>query len=137
LGSPPAEGSQSGAAPPAPSAALYEILRRHDVTDVTPEEFAEMIQELYEAGAITEAEFQQLAAIRLDLDAAGLELDDSVDLLEFYSDKIEDAQREPSADAASPSARRALEPLLRRFEWIEKFALVQSASSPIELDALA
>jgi len=115
---------------------LGEILSHYDVTDISPTEFSEMIQELYESGAITDAELQELAAIRHDLDAADVDPDESIDLLEFYAEKIEDIQRRLSdADQASPG-RQELAPVLRRLDWVEKLALIQSAPDAVGLDTI-
>ena len=119
------------------SAALAEILSHYDVADISPAEFTEMIQKLYEAAAISDKELQQLAAIRHDLDTADIDPDESLDLLEFYAEKIEKLQRRLD-ESEGPSARRQqLGPLLRRLDWIEKFSLIQSAPDAIGLDAMA
>lgn len=117
--------------------ALREILGRYDVTDTTPAEFTEMIQKLYKAGAISDAELQQLAAVRHDMDTDGLEPDESLDLLEYYADKIQHAQRRMEDAEGAAAQRQQLGPLLRRLDWIEKFSLIQSNPSAIGLDAMA
>ena len=119
------------------SAVLGEILGRYDVTDITPAEFTEMLQKLHEAGAITEKELQQLAVIRHDLDLEGMDPDKSIDLLEFYADKIEKTQRRLEDLDGPPAPHQQLGPLLTRLDWIEKFALVQSAPETIGLDTMA
>ena len=124
------------AAAPGNRAALGQILGKYDVQRITPTEFAEMIQKLQKAGAITEGEFQELAAIRLDLESAKLKVDEPVNLMEFYAQKIKDAQRQ-SENADTPSARTQLKPLLRRLEWIEKFSVIQSNPGAAGVDAIA
>ncbi len=119
------------------TAALYEVLRKYDVTDITPTEFTEMLQKLYDTGAISESEMQQLAAVRLDMDTAGVEPDESISLLEFYAEKIEKTQRglaDRNDDEVIPG-RQELGPILRRLDWIEKLALIQSSPDSIGLDA--
>jgi len=118
------------------AAALHKILRRYDVTDISPDEFSEMIQKLYESGAICEAELQQLAAIRLDLEAEDIEPDKSIDLLEFYVEKIDKIQHRFD-DEGAVAGRRQLGPMLRRLDWIEKLAMIQSSPDSIGLDTLA
>lgn len=119
------------------TAALAEILSRYDVTDISPTEFSQMIQRLFGAGALSEKELQQLAAIRIDLDVDGVEADESVDLLEFYARKIKKLQSRLS-DSDTPAAdHQQLSPLLHRLDWLEKFALIQSAPEAIGLDAVA
>jgi acyl-CoA reductase-like NAD-dependent aldehyde dehydrogenase len=117
--------------------AMAEILSRYDVTDISPAEFSRMIQRLFEAGTLSEQELQQLAAIRMDLDLDGVEVDESIDLLDFYAQKIEKLQRRLS-DADTPGAgNQQLAPLLHRLDWLEKFALIQSTPDSIGLDAVA
>ena len=116
--------------------ALREILGRYDVTDISPNEFSEMIQKLFETGAISEAELQQLAAIRLDLDTDGLETDDSIDLLEYYAEKIVKLQRRFDEDDGPAAVGGQLATTLRRLDWVQKFASIQSGPGSIELDAL-
>ncbi len=120
-----------------PRAALAEILSKFDVTDISPTEFSEMIQKLYEAGAIAETELQQLTAIRHDLDTDGVEADESIDLLEYFVEKIEKLQRRLGDLEGPPAEHQQLGPLLRRLDWIEKFALIQSAPDAAGLDAVA
>ena len=115
---------------------MAEILSRYDVTDISPTEFSQMIQKLFEAGTLSEKELQQLAAVRLDLDLEGVEADESIDLLEFYARKVKKAQRQLS-DSDGPSDREQLGPLLGRLDWLQKFALIQSAPDAIGLNALA
>jgi hypothetical protein len=117
--------------------ALVEILSKHDVSDITPTEFSQMIQDLYEAGAISETELQQLAAIRHDLDIDGVDPDESINLLEYYGQKIEELQRSVDDSGCPPSDNEQLGPLLRRLDWVEKFALIQSAPDAVGLDTQA
>ncbi len=120
-----------------PSTVLAEILSKYDVTDITPMEFSAMVQKLYEAGAISENELQQLSAIRHELDAGGVDPDGSLDLLEYYVDKIEKLQRRFDPSEGQPPDAEQLGPLLRRLDWIEKFALVQAAPDTVGFSAVA
>ncbi|MBN2474589.1 MAG: hypothetical protein JXB62_08270 [Pirellulales bacterium] len=120
------------------SAAAAEILARYDVTDISPSELTEMIQKLYESGAISEGELQQLTAIRHDLEREGIDSDESVNLLEFYTELIEKQHRRLEASGETDeTAGDQLRPLLRRLDWVEKFALVQSAPDAVGLDEMA
>lgn len=117
--------------------AAAEILSKFDVTDISPGEFSEMIQKLYVAGVISDEELQQLTAVRHELDTDGIEPDESIDLLEYYARKIEKMQRRLDVSDGPPAAHQRLGPLLRRLDWIEKFALIQAAPDAIGLDARA
>src|SRR3989304_6156831 len=70
---------------PAASKVSAEILRKYDVTRISPEEFLQMIQKLYKAGALSEKDYQELSAARVDLENACIEPDERINLLEFYS----------------------------------------------------
>ncbi len=133
---PPKAGEIHAFSAGAGTTAMAEILSRYDVTDISPAEFSQMIQKLFEAGTLSEKELQQLAAVRLDLDLEGVEADESIDLLEFYARKVKKAQRQLS-DSDDPSDREQLGPLLGRLDWLQKFALIQSAPDAIGLDAVA
>jgi len=128
---------RSDAATAEPSALLSEVLSRYDVTDITPMDFSSMVQNLFEIGAITTDELQQLAVVGHDLDVAGIDPDESVNLVEFYRDKIEKIQREREGAEGPPLPHQRLAPLQGRLDWIEKFALIQSAPDAIGLDTLA
>jgi hypothetical protein len=125
------------AATATPSALLSEILSRHDVTDITPMDFSSMVQNLFEIGAITTDELQQLAVVGHDLDVEGIDPDESINLIEFYMDKIEKVQREREGTDGPTLPHQQLSPLLSRLDWIEKFALIQSAPDAIGLDTVA
>ncbi|MHC4179561.1 MAG: hypothetical protein ACYSWU_18780, partial [Planctomycetota bacterium] len=116
--------------------AMAEILSRYDVTDISPGQFSKMVQKLFEAGTLSDNELQQLAAIRLDLDIDGVEADESIDLLEFYARKIKKLQSRLSDSDAPAAERQQLSPLLHRLDWLEKFALIQSAPDAIGLNAV-
>ena len=131
------EAAEARGSTSATTAAAAEILSRHDVTDITPTEFSMMIQKLYEAGAISEGELQQLTAIRHDLDTEGVEPDESLDLLDFYTRRIREAERHLEDIDGQPASHQQLGPFLRRLDWLEKFALIQSAPDAIGLDAIA
>lgn len=109
-------------------AAARDVLERYDVTDITPADFSEMVQELFQAGVINDRDLGQLSAIRLELDAEGFDPDDSVDLLEFYQDRVEDITRQTAGTANAPEAIR------QRLDWIQKFALVQQSPGTLGLN---
>ncbi|MEE8450517.1 MAG: hypothetical protein V3R99_01345 [Thermoguttaceae bacterium] len=120
-----------------PSVSLSEVLARYDVTDITPADFSGMVQNLFEIGAITTDELQQLAVVGHDLDIEGIDPDESINLIEFYTKKIEEMRREIEGLDGKPLPHQQLGPLLGRLDWIEKFALIQSAPDAIGLDTVA
>jgi hypothetical protein len=113
------------------------ILAKYDVARITPTEFSEMLQKLYHAGALSDGEFQDLAGVRVDLEAAGAGPEERIDLREFYAEQVKRIQRKFS-DADSQAARQQrLAPILRRLDWIEKFAVIQANPGAVGLDARA
>ncbi len=117
-------------------AALRDVLARYDVTDITPAEFTEMAYRLHEAGAITQTELQELAAVRLELEQAGIDADESIDLLEFYSARVAKAERRTAGSADPEAASAELAPLRQRLEWIEKLAVLHDTAGELGLDTL-
>jgi hypothetical protein len=103
------------------------IVSDYDLTDITPRDFSEMLRELRDAGALTDAEYADLAQIRLDLDAENLDADDSVDLLKFY-------QRQ--ADQTHPDNQSATAATQRHLDWLEKVAILQESPEAAGLNAL-
>jgi len=88
------------------TAAMVNVLSRYDVTDITPVEFSEMLQQLYDQGAITEQEYQQLAAVRIDLDNEGIGEDESVDLVDFYARMIQRQEHFQELDDEAQGSRQ-------------------------------
>lgn len=124
---------------PEGTAAFRRIASQYDVTQITPRDFSEMLQKLYRAGALDEQQWQQLSVARLDLDLEKIDPDETVNLVDFYTDKLQQRLRE-EADAQGstgtlPSDRLSLEPVQNLLSWMEKFALIQSVDA-VGIDAL-
>jgi len=134
ISSPGPDNQAVGPSPSASPAALRRVLSRYDVTDISPRDFSEMIQRLHDAGAINDGQLHELAAVRLDLDQANVDPDESVDLLDFYVRRIEKVQRR--LDDADGAAGMQLTPLLRRLQWMEKLAVLHDTTDEMGLDAL-
>ncbi len=107
------------------------VVSQYDLTDITPRDFSQMLVELRDAGAITDAEYGDLAQIRLDMDAEGLDPDESLDLLEFYRKAIDRAQQGNGA-GESP----LLDAMQRRKEWLEKVAILQESPEAAGMNVL-
>ena len=101
-----AAATATGAAPPSASSAMREIVSRYDMTDITPNDFSNMIQQLYAKGAISPKDMQELSAVRGDLEAAGVGADESVNLEDFYQQRLANAKAN-AAQAADPAAAAA------------------------------
>ncbi len=125
-----------GSAPGGVSAATAQILAKYDVKHITPGEFSEMLQKLRQAGALKDDEFQELSGIRAELESAGVKGDEKVDLVDFYSRKLRQLQRKVE-DGSDPAAVAQLGPTIRRLDWVQKFAVVQSNPGAAGVDVVA
>ena len=102
----PAAGGQPAAAPIVSadnSQAVQQILASYDVTNITPNQFSQMIQKLFDAGAISQKDLQDLNGARADLELGGVGGDETVNLPKFYSQKVQDVQK----SATRPPPRQA------------------------------
>jgi hypothetical protein len=117
--------------------AFHEILSRYDVTQITPREFSNLVQELHAAGEIDDAEFRELARMRLELEQGEYGPDDQLSLVDFFEDKLRrQADEFESARAqATPQVAATLDEApytaeaKRQLEWIRKFAIVQASGA--------
>jgi len=121
---------------------LREIAAEYDVTDISPRDFSEMIGKLYEAGALSDQQHQDLSQIRADLDIAGVDPDETLNLVEFYVDKLRElcgSLDEAEVGGASVSARALPEAISaqRRLAWLEKLAAIQAEPDSAGLDTTA
>ena len=125
------------AAPPTPTAAMREVLSHYDMTDITPSDFSKLVQQLSDKGTISKQDAQELSSIRVDLENADVGPDESVNLLDFYQEKIAKAQ-EAAAQSPNPGAARAnLELLVGRLNWLQKFAAVRQGGTQSGVNAEA
>jgi hypothetical protein len=111
---------------------LKGIVSQYDLTDITPRDFSEMLRELRDAGAITDAEYGDLAQIRLDMDTENLDPDDSLDLVKFYEKTLDRARNADESEKASPT----LAAMGRRLDWLEKVAILQESPDAAGMNAL-
>lgn len=107
---------------------LTGVVSQYDLTDITPRDFSEMLRELRDAGALTESEYGELAQIRLDMDAENLDADDSINLLDFYRKAVDRARGDEGPAGIAP--------MERRFDWLEKVAILQESPEAAGLNAL-
>jgi hypothetical protein len=110
---------------------LMGVVSQYDLNDITPRDFSQMLRELRDAGAITEAEYGDLAQIRLDMDAENLDPDDSIDLLDFYRKTVDRARED---DASNESL--VFVAMRRRLEWLQKVAILQESPEAAGMNAL-
>jgi hypothetical protein len=118
----PAEPGSGGSAD---SSLVRQILSRYDMSNISPAEFSEMIQNLHQAGAISDGELQELSTVRTDLDADGISANKKIDLTKYYEQKLQEA-RQQLTGVDDATAQRRLTPIQRKLDWVQKFALMQS-----------
>lgn len=101
-----------------------DILARYDLTDITPREFSQMLDELHQAGLLTDEQYQELNEIRKDLASADVLPQEKIDLLDFYRRLLEKADR-VGGDGAEGGTARQVADWRRRLTWLEKLAAAQ------------
>ncbi len=116
--------------------ALRSIVAEYSVTEISPRAFSEMLQRLRQAGALSEKDLQELAAVRADLDQAGVGADDEIDLVRFYSDRVRKAEQ-LAAQSGDKTSGQDADRLRTRLAWLSKFAILQSSPEPSRIDAAA
>jgi hypothetical protein len=111
-------------APPTPTAAMREILSQYDMTDITPSDFSKLIQQLSAKGTISKQDAQELSSIRVDLENADIGSNESVNLLDFYQQKIAKFQAAAANSPDPVAAKASLDVLVGKLNWLQKFATV-------------
>jgi len=122
------------------TAALRSILASYDVTDITPRQFSAMLAELRDSGAMSDEELSELGQILVDLDAENVDPDESLDLVQFYSDRLEDLQEQlgdtEAEDQTASGVASSLAAAESRLSWVTKFAVMHSAPDAVGMDLL-
>lgn len=120
--------------------ALRQIALRYDVTQITPRQFARMLEELQKAEVLSEADVQLLGQILFDLSEEGIDLDETVDLVHFYTKRLDRLQDSLEAMGSTEEAFRQMAPVLaglqKRLDWITRLALLHSAPETAGIHAL-
>ncbi len=120
-----------------PSRMMADIVAHYDVTDITPAELSELIHKLSEAGVLAETDLETLAAVRVELEAEGVEADEPVDLLEFYADRLERLRRDLEMDPESVPLKQEFGRVLKKLHWLQKLSLIHADPTALGLDAAA
>jgi hypothetical protein len=126
----------SAAAPLSSSSAMRDIVSRYDMTDITPNDFSTMIQQLYAKGAVSAKDMQDLSSIRADLESAGIAADQAVNLQEFYQQRMSSAKAS-AAQSPDPAAAANIQALAARMTWVQQFAAVRQSNEPTGVNAVA
>ncbi len=122
---------------PTPTTAIREILAHYDMTDISPNDFSKMIQQLYDKGAISQKDVQELSSIRVDLENSGASPDDSMNLVDFYQQKMAKVQSDAASGSDPASAQPNIDLLAGRLNWISKFAAMHDQRGTSGLNAVA
>ncbi len=117
--------------------AFHKILAKYDVTNISPRDFSELVQDLHDAGEINDSEFRELAKMRQALEQSGVDPDERLDLVQFFTEKLSQqladfaASRgtDPALQPSSQEIEKQTGESQRQVEWINKFALINSAGS--------
>lgn len=129
-------GDTAASSSSAARAAMTDILKRYDVTDITPEDFTRMITKLHDAGSISDQEFQELSSIRTELESQGVASDQTVNLVQLYGDQVHKAQQ-AAGDRLDAASQQKLAPATRKLDWLQKFALIHSNPDAAGVDLAA
>ena len=136
--------ASSGAATlgPEQSRKFRDVVSQYDLTDISPQELSELVQKLQQAGVITGAEVQELAQIRLELEQDGADANESLDLVQFFNQKLKNQEeqirrQEQRQPGLTVDRGEALRGTLRQVDWISKLAAFDSRSRFEALDAVA
>lgn len=116
------------------TSAMAAVLANYDIAQITPSEYSQMLQELAAAGVLSHEDYQELAAVRVDLDTAGVEPDEPVDLVSFYRQLVGKLERQLDGAEQPQAMRQQIQNLRRRLDWMEKFAVVQANPGAAGID---
>jgi hypothetical protein len=119
-----------------PTAAMRQVLSQYDMTNITPNDFSNLVQQLSAKGAISPQDAQQLAAIPGQLQQAGVGPNESVNLLEFYQEQISKVG-EAAAQSPNSASQMNVSQLVGQMQWVARFAAVRHAGSSAGLNAVA
>ncbi|MGD9126669.1 MAG: hypothetical protein PVH19_04750 [Planctomycetia bacterium] len=122
--------------PTSESRTLRDIANDYDVRSIQPQDFSDMLSRLYDSGVISDEDYQSLSMLRVELDKAGYEIDEPVDLIEFcetklreINEKLEDLDTEKVPEEARKTIRNQL-------AWLKKMAILQEEPESTGINAL-
>lgn len=125
--------------------ALREILSEYDVTDITPREFSSMIHQMHKEGLISDDLFGQLSLVRGELDRAGFDADESIDLTAFHEKQLMELRlgsmltlgQDDKTDGDDKPAAADRNVIQERLDWLRKMAIAQESPEMVGLNAVA
>lgn len=112
----------AGALPGQADATLRKIASQYDMTNISPREFSEMLDRLKESGALSEKDFQDLAAIRMELDKEGVQADESLDLLAHFQNRLDHLH----GQSPGTIPEQDLSAARRQADWLHRLAEIHA-----------
>jgi hypothetical protein len=79
---------------------------------------------------------QDLSSIRADLEAAGITADQSINLQDFYQQRLTKAKAD-AGQSSDPAAAASIQALAGRMTWVQKFAAVGQTDASAGVNAVA
>jgi hypothetical protein len=134
-----AAGALGAASSPGTASAnpLREILSKYDVADISPQGFSDMLQRLRQTGKLPDKDFQDLSAIRQDLEQEGIAPNQHVNLLDFCTKKLSSLEQDSKATEDKQGTAALQASMRRRIDWLQKFSAMHSTPSAASINALA
>jgi hypothetical protein len=127
----------ASATPLSAASTMRAIVSHYDMADITPNAFSTMIQQLYAKGAISANDMQELSSIRADLEAAGIGGDQSINLEDFYQQRLTKAKSDAAQSPPDPSAAASIQAVGARLTWVQKFAAVGQTDASAGVNTVA
>lgn len=114
---------------------LKELASRHDLRNISPNSFSNLVRQLHEAGLINNRQLQDLAAVRLELDLAEIPPDKPLNLIDFLENKLQRLHGQlgggPTASGAPLSVtdyNEATDRTMRQLELLRELQQARSGS---------
>ena len=113
---------------------LRDIANDYDIQSIKPQELSEMLGRLHESGVITDDEYRMLGQLRVELEEAGYEADEPVDLIRFCEAKLKEIENEQ--DDAQKVPENAEKNTRAQLAWLQKMAIIQENPESVGINAL-
>lgn len=131
----PSSAASGAAGESSSSKLLPELASHHNLRQISPSAFSNLVRQLHQSGLINERQLQDLAAIRLELDLADLPPDKPVDLIAFLENKLQRLHGQagggpvPSGGALSATDyNEATDRTMRQLELLRELQQARSGS---------
>jgi len=119
---------------------LRDILTQYDVTDISPQGFSDLLQRLRQAGLLPDKDYQELSAVRVDLDRDGIGANQRVNLVDMYAKKLKSVEQDAKEleEKLGTAGARAMDTTVRRrLDWLQKLSDIHASPEAATINALA